>query len=197
MQESYGSSGIRIQQNYGASGGYGRSTSGGPLGGSNPNMVWDEARQGYWVKETVVDNSSQNYDTGGGYSVYGGESGKIIRRTHCCDEPEPNIIVHNHKKIVHCDDSDDEITIVTPPPVVVMPQAPPTNVFIMPPCCPEKKPCGPSTFFPEVREKSYRMETQTRSGPCMSSAPCVSVSACSPCGGAGRPACGRCFNYHR
>lgn len=169
--------------------------SAGPLGVQDPNMVWDEARGGYWVKETVVDQGVQNYDYGGdGYTVYGGRPGKIIKKTTCCDPPEPNIIVHNHKKIVHCDSDDEDITIVTPPPVVVMP--PPTNVFVMPCPCPEKpKPSGPSTFFPHVRERSYRMETQTKSTGCMSS-PCVGIKVCGPCGGPAPPSCGRCRSYH-
>lgn len=178
---------------------------GGPLGASNPNMVWDEARGGYWVRETVVDESdSSGYGSGGGaYTVYNGQPGKIIRRTQTCCEPEPNIIVHNHKKVIHYDsDSDDEITIITPPPqppVIVNCPPPQTNVFILP-CqpCPEKpKPCtGPTTFFPGGRERSFKMETQVRQSGCMSGGCGGAAISCGPCGGRAGPACGRCSSYH-
>ena len=184
-----------------ASGGSG---SGGPLGGNNPNMVWDEARGGYWIRETVADGSdSSDYGSGGAYTAYNGQPGKVIRRTTTCCEPEPNIIVHNHKKVIHYDsDSDDEITIITPPPqppVIVNCPPPQTNVFILP-CqpCPEKpKPCsGPSTFFPEVRERSFKMETQVKQSGCMTGGCGGAVISCGPCGGRAGPSCSRCSSYH-
>lgn len=170
---------------------------GGPLGSNNPNMVWDAARGGYWIKETVVDQSSGYSDDSGGYTVYGGQPGKVIRKTTCCDEPEPNIIVHNHKKVIHYDsDSDDEITIVTPPPVVVCPPQPP--IILLQTCCPEKPkpPCGPSTFFPEVRERPYLMETQVKQSSCMSGGCGGAMISCGPCGGQAGPSCSRCRSYH-
>ena len=208
-----------MQQQYGGQASEGP---GGPLGVSNnPNMVWDEARGGYWVKETVVNDgqinsdssgygSSGAYGSGDGYTVYGGQPGKIIRRTKQCCEPEPcdqNIVIHNHKKIVHVEpDCDDEITIIAPPqpPIIVNcppPQpAPPTNIFLIQPSCPcpeKPKARGPTAFFPEVRERSYKLETQTKTSGCMSG-PCggAMMISCGPCGGRAGPACSRCSSYH-
>lgn len=173
----------------------GPSNPGGPMG-SNPNMVWDEARQGYWIKETVVDQSGGYSGDSGGYTVVGGQPGKVIRKKVCCDEPNPpNIIVHNHKKVIYEDSSDDEITIVTPPPVVVCPPQPP--IILLQTCCPEKpKPSGPSTFFPEVRERPYLMETQVKQSSCMPGACGGGFISCGPCGGTAGPACSRCRSYH-
>jgi len=113
----------------------------GPMGVDDPNMIWDEARGGYWIRETVVESA------GGGQSGYGGASyghshgvcgscggagcsycggGKIIRTTHWDDHhDEPPVIIKKVKtKIIHEDSDGDEYNIYNPPPIVVMPPAP-------------------------------------------------------------------------
>jgi len=156
----------------------------------SPDLVMDQARGGYWVRE--VENGGY-----GGYgistagpvveipSVQGGE--RIIKKTEWCDDDEPVMIrrVKKHRKVVESSDSEsseDETVVIQPPPIYVQP--PPVYVMCPPP---EPRPKGPTTFFPLVRARPYRLETQQR-GACVAEASCSSGG----CGGG----CQRCGASH-
>jgi hypothetical protein len=63
--------------------------------------------------------------------------------------------VKKHRKVVESSDEEPEVVVVVPPPVYYVPVPQPE-----PPPQPKRQPTG---FFPLVRDKPFKMETQQRS----------------------------------
>jgi hypothetical protein len=123
-----------------------------PAGVEDPNMIWDEARGGYWIKETVADQTPAATT-----HIFPHGGGRIVRTTEWT-EPEHDdvMVVKKVKKHRKCESSDEEpeVVVVVPPPIFYVP---------VPQPAPEPKcPSQPTGFFPLARNKPFRMETQER-----------------------------------
>ena len=163
---------------------------GGPLGSSDSDMIWDEARGGYWVKETIVDEGNMHNEAmgmggyGGGYGqISGGNMGGYGLTSEWGGRQQCKGCTAGHVQNISSSGM-----------MSSRQQVPQTNLFVLP-CSGQHSSCkcsskSSSTAFPVVQQSMYRSTVSTCGGNRCSGSSHISCGCHSSLG------CNKCGAYH-